>query len=133
MQKHDILLVDGDEDILDSLRLVLEAEGFFVRQAANGRLAVQEIERRRPDLVILDFMMSTDVAGLELDRDLEDREDLGGLPIIVLTSFLDRITREDPDSFQNVLGGRWSAVWVFEKPVSPSILLEKIRGLIEVQ
>ncbi|SRR6266542_3608982 len=53
----DILIVDDDGDIRDSLASLLEMRGYRVRTCANGREAVAAIERNRPALVLLDLMM----------------------------------------------------------------------------
>ena len=52
-----ILLVDDDVELSDSLRLVLEKNGYRVLQARDGQQGKQQIYLHRPDLVILDMMM----------------------------------------------------------------------------
>ncbi len=55
---HDpILVVDDDADIRETLGMVLEAEGYTVAYAANGKQALEAIEARHPRLVFLDLMM----------------------------------------------------------------------------
>src|SRR4051812_3456140 len=52
-----VLVVDDDNDIRESLTEILMSEGFDVAQAANGLDALAEIDRERPDVVLLDLMM----------------------------------------------------------------------------
>jgi two-component system alkaline phosphatase synthesis response regulator PhoP len=129
--KGDILLVDDDPDIRDSLRIVLEKEGYTVRTAVNGRQGMQELENRRPDLMILDIMMATDTEGFDLAYDLRERKEFEGMPIVLLTSFLDKVREEGPDQFQHILGEEWPAKWLFEKPVDTKKLLDKIEGILK--
>jgi len=130
MPNHDILLVDDDPDIRDSLRIVLEKEGYTVRTAANGTQARKELEKQRPDLLILDIMMATDTEGFDLAFDLRERPEYEGMPIVLLTSFLDKVREDGPDQFQHILGEEWPAKWLFEKPVDTKRLLAKISGIL---
>jgi DNA-binding response OmpR family regulator len=128
--KREILLVDDDRDIRDSLRIILEKNGFDVRSAANGREALVELKTKKPDLMILDVMMSTDTEGFDLAYELKNKPEFANLPIIILTSFLEKVREDGPDKFQNILGEQWPAKWLFEKPVNPQKLLAKIEGIL---
>jgi len=128
--KREILLVDDDRDIRDSLRIILEKNGFGVRTAANGREALVELKTKKPDLMILDVMMSTDTEGFDLAYELKNKPEFVNLPIIILTSFLEKVREDGPDKFQNILGEQWPAKWLFEKPVNPQKLLAKIEGIL---
>jgi DNA-binding response OmpR family regulator len=130
MSAAEILVVDDDRDIRDSLCLLLRREGYTVRTAANGAEAMVELNRRRPDLVILDVMMSTDTEGFDLALELRDQKRFGGIPIVLLTSFLDKVRQEGPDAYQYILGEPWPARWLFEKPIEPSRLLAKVEALL---
>lgn len=68
-----ILVVDDEPNIVDFLSLLLEEEGYRVRQAANGREALAAIEDERPRLVISDVMMPG-ITGVELVRHLGHAE-----------------------------------------------------------
>lgn len=131
MKRADILLVDDDPDIREAISLILNREGFDVRTASGGAAALMELDRKVPDLLILDVMMSTETEGFDLAYTLRDRQELKDLPIILLTSFLERVRQEGPETFQHVLGEIWPAEWIFEKPVDPKELVAKIRGLLE--
>jgi len=130
-EKGEILLVDDDPDILDSLRIILEGNGYQVRTASNGREAKAALEEKMPDLMILDIMMTTDTEGFDLAYELRDNPDFKNLPILMLTSFLDKVRREGPGPFEFILGEQWPAHWLFEKPVDPKKLLAKIEGILK--
>ncbi len=126
----EILLVDDDRDIRDSIGIILESNGFSVRTAANGREALSELKAKMPDLMILDIMMATDTEGFDLAYELKSKPEFANLPIIILTSFLERVRSEGPEKFQHILGEEWPAKWMFEKPVDSKKLLDKIRGIL---
>jgi DNA-binding response OmpR family regulator len=130
MTEGEILLVDDDPDIRDSLRLILEKKGYAIRTASNGREALASLKSRLPDLMILDVMMTTVTEGFDLAYELRDTPEFKGLPIIMLTSFLDKVREEGPDQFQHILGEAWPAHWLFEKPVDTKKLLAKIETIL---
>lgn len=130
VSKHEILLVDDDPDIRDSIKIILEKNGYQVRTAKNGRDALQELKAKVPDLMILDIMMSTDTEGFDLAYELKNSPEFENLPIIILTSFLEKVREEGPDQFQHILGESWPAKWLFEKPVDSQKLIAKIRGIL---
>ncbi len=126
----EILIVDDDIDLSDSLRIILEHQGYRVRTAATGEEALAAIESKAPDLIVLDVMMASEHEGFELAHTIRKRPGLENLPILLLTSFLHRVRQEGPDRFQDVLGRQWPAQWLFEKPVDTKRLLAKIRGIL---
>ncbi len=128
--KGDILLVDDDSDLRDSLQIILEKKGYSVRTAANGCEALEALEIKKPDLMILDVMMTTETEGFDLAYQLKNRPGTEDLPIILLTSFLERVREEGPGKFQYVTGKTWPAKWLFEKPVDTKKLIAKIEGIL---
>jgi len=128
--KGEILLVDDDPDLRDSLQIILEKKGYSVRTAANGREALEALEARRPDLMILDVMMTTETEGFDLAYEVKSRPGTEDLPIILLTSFLEKVREEGPDKFQHIMGKTWPAQWLFEKPVDTKKLIAKIEGIL---
>ena len=78
-----VLLVDDDNDIIESMRTVLEAKGYRVMVARDGNAGLTVAERENPDLVILDMMMPKKSGFLVLEK-LKGRP--GGLiPTIMIT------------------------------------------------
>jgi two-component system alkaline phosphatase synthesis response regulator PhoP len=128
--KGEILLVDDDPDLRDSLQIILEKNGYTVRTASNGQEALEALKAKRPDLMILDIMMATDTEGFDLAYELKNRPSSKDLPIILLTSFLEKVRQEGPDRFQHIMGEAWPAKWLFEKPVDTKKLITKIEGIL---
>jgi NADH-quinone oxidoreductase subunit F len=128
--KGEILLVDDDPDFRDSLQIILENHGYAVRTAANGTEALEALRGKKPDLMILDVMMATETEGFDLAYELRKKPEFKDLPIILLTSFLEKVRREGPDKFQRITGEEWPARWMFEKPVDTKKLMAKIEGIL---
>ena len=128
--KAEILLVDDDLDFRDALEIILRNHGFTVRTAGNRQEALESLEAKRPDLIILDVMMTTDTEGFDLASEVKKKYGNESLPIILLTSFLEKVRAEGPGKFEHILGGEWSAKWMFEKPVDMKKLIAKIEGIL---
>ena len=129
-ERAEILVVDDDADIVDSLRIILESNHFAVRTAANGREAMKALEDHLPDVMVLDVMMATDTEGFDLAYKLREDPAFKNLPILMLTSFLDKVREEGPGKFEYILGEQWPAHWLLEKPVDSKKLLAKIEGIL---
>ncbi len=115
---NSIALVDDDRNILTSVAMALEAEGYEVDSYADGTEALRGIERRPVDLAVLDIKMPR-MDGLELLGHLRKRS---ALPVIFLTS--------KDDEVDEVLGLRLGADDYIAKPFSQRLLLERIRALL---
>jgi NADH-quinone oxidoreductase subunit F len=128
--KGEILLVDDDPDFRDALQIILENYGYQVMTSANGTEALEALKIQKPDLMILDVMMTTDTEGFDLACQLKQKPGFEDLPIILLTSFLEKVRNEGPDKFQYIIGEQWPANWMFEKPVDTKKLIAKIEGIL---
>ena len=130
-EKAAILVVDDDPDIRDAISIILKSHDYTVLTASNGKEAVKSLEQNRPDLMILDIMMATDTEGFDLAYDLRERPEFKNLPIIMLTSFLEKVREEGPGDFAYILGEQWPAQWLLEKPLDPKKLLNKIEDILK--
>ena len=83
--RHTVLVVDDEADIRESLRLLLEHEGFEVRTAADGAQAVAAMEADEPCFVILDLMMPV-MDGWEVAGRMHDDAHLASIPMCVVTA-----------------------------------------------
>ena len=128
--KAEILLVDDDHDFRDALQIILRNHGYGVRTAGSRHEALEALKVKRPDLIILDVMMTTDTEGFDLAYEIKEKYGAGNLPIIFLTSFLEKVRDEGPGKFQHILGEEWPAKWMFEKPVDTKKLIAKIEGIL---
>jgi two-component system, OmpR family, response regulator ChvI len=115
---NSIALVDDDRNILASVSMALEAEGFTVRCYADGTEALRGLAQQPVDLAILDIKMPR-MDGMELLSHL--RKD-SAMPVIFLTS--------KDDEVDEVLGLRMGADDYIKKPFSQRLLIERIRALL---
>ena len=113
-----IALVDDDKNILTSVSIALEAEGFHVRTFNDGATALPALSAQPPDLAILDIKMPR-MDGMELLRRLRQKSDI---PVIFLTS--------KDEEIDEVLGLRMGADDFLRKPFSQRLLIERIRALL---
>ena len=130
-EKAAILVVDDDQDIRDSLNVILKGHNYLVHTASNGKEALEILKAQKPDLMILDIMMATDTEGFDLAFDLRENSEFRNLPIIMLTSFLEKVRVEGPGDFAYILGEQWPAQWLLEKPVDTKKLLDKIEDILK--
>ena len=115
---HTIALVDDDQNILASVSMALEAEGFTVETYTGGAEALNALGRRPVDLAIVDIKMPR-MDGMEF---LERLRRKNGLPVIFLTS--------KDDEIDEVLGLRMGADDYITKPFSQRLLIERIRAVL---
>jgi two-component system response regulator ChvI len=113
-----ITLVDDDRNILTSVSMALEAEGYKVRTFTDGASALGAISQTPPDLAVLDIKMPR-MDGMELLRRLRQRSDL---PVIFLTS--------KDEEIDEVIGLRMGADDYVRKPFSQRLLVERIRAVL---
>jgi CheY-like chemotaxis protein len=80
-----VLVVDDDPDILEALSEILEAEGFEIRRARNGKEALDRLEPDAPQLILLDLMMPV-MDGWEFAQRMRQKPNVAKIPIIVLSA-----------------------------------------------
>ena len=121
-QEPYVLAVDDEEHITELIAMALGFQGFEVDRAATGREALTSIERRRPDLVVLDVMLP-DLDGFEVARRLRQAEGAGArVPIIFLTA---RDTTQD-----KIEGLRLGSDDYVTKPFSIEELVERVKAVL---
>ncbi len=128
MASTKILIVDDDPDITEAMRVVLENRGYQVDSATDSVKAMERIEGRRPDLIILDVMMTTPQEGFTLSRALKQDPSTRAIPILMLTAVKDKTGID----FAPEAGDEsWLPVEGFlDKPVRPDVLLQKVEALL---
>src|SRR5437762_13650207 len=116
-----ILIVEDDHDVVKLLKYNLEKEGFKVNYTTDGSLALAEIRRGEPDLVILDLMLPG-LDGLEICRQLRRTEKYSSMPLLMLTA-----RDEEAD---RVVGLEMGADDYVTKPFSMRDLVARVRALL---
>ena len=118
--KASILVVDDEAAIRDSLRMILEYEGYRVEEAGTGAQALARVSSREPDAVVLDIKMP-DRDGLEVLEELRSRGH--DMPVLVISGHADVETA--------VEATRKGAFDFFEKPLQRDRILLTLRNAVE--
>ncbi len=113
-----IALVDDDRNILTSVSIALESEGYKVETYTDGASALDGLTARRPDLAIFDIKMPR-MDGMELLRRLRQKSDL---PVIFLTS--------KDDEIDQLFGLKMGADDFITKPFSQRLLVERVKAVL---
>jgi two-component system, OmpR family, response regulator ChvI len=113
-----ITLVDDDRNILASVSLALEAEGFRVNTYSDGATALEGLKQTPPDLAIFDIKMPR-MDGMELLRRLRQKSDL---PVIFLTS--------KDEEIDELFGLKIGADDYIRKPFSQRLLVERVKAIL---
>ncbi|MCG3205395.1 MAG: Alkaline phosphatase synthesis transcriptional regulatory protein PhoP [Elusimicrobia bacterium] len=118
----DILLADDEEELLELVRFSLDAAGYNVTAVKNGKLALEESQKKRFDLIVLDVMMPI-MDGYHAAAEIN--QDPNSPPILLLTS-------RDFDQDQAAIKGSGASAFL-SKPFEVSELLETVRGLLNAK
>lgn len=117
--KNNVFLIDDDKNILTSVSMLLETEGFKVSSFSDGESGLKAILENNPDIAVVDIKMPR-LDGIELLKKLRKTSDM---PVIFLTS-------KDTE-IDELLGLKIGADDYITKPFSQKILIERIRILIK--
>jgi len=116
-----VLIVEDEAPLVALLRYNLEREGFAVAEAADGEEALLQIAERRPDAVLLDWMLPL-VSGIEVCRQIRRAPATRSTPVIMLTA-----RGEEADRIRGLELGADDYV---TKPFSPKELVARIAALL---
>jgi len=127
-----ILVIEDDADMVEAVRMPLEASGYEVYAAATGEEGLQKVKEVEPDLIILDVMMETTTAGFQVSLQLRSPDPASeyaayrDIPILMLTAIHTTTSlRFGPDEAYLPVDD------FVEKPLTPGTLLAKVRALTE--
>ncbi len=118
---HEIALVDDDRNILTSVSIALQAEGFVTRVYTDGATALKAFAEKMPDLGVFDIKMPQ-MDGMELLRRVRE---FSAMPVIFLTS--------KDDELDEALGLAMGADDYIAKPFSQRLLIARIRAILRRQ
>jgi two-component system, OmpR family, phosphate regulon response regulator PhoB len=121
MTKPLVLIVEDEAPLVTMLRYNLEKEGFSVCEAGDGEEALILIAERKPDLVLLDWMLPL-VSGIEVCRRIRRSPETRSLPVIILTA-----RGEESERVRGLDSGADDYV---VKPFSPSELVARLRAVM---
>ena len=120
--RSNILVVEDDPDISDTLVQLLRGEGFRASAALDGRTALTAAAQDPPDAIVLDLMLP-DITGFEVCQQLKLHRDTNLIPILMLTALTDARSMRS--------GLRVGANRYLTKPFDPPLLIQEIRQALE--
>lgn len=128
MEKKKILIVDDDADIVEAIRIVLESKSYKVTSASNGTECAEGLKKDKPDLIILDVMMTRQDEGFDVCRDLKKRPEYKQIPILMFTALKEKTGFD----FKKEAGDEgWLPVEDYiDKPIQPDQLLGRVEKLL---
>ena len=115
------LIADDEKNQIELISFHLEKNGFDVIKAEDGETAFELISERRPDIIILDWMMPND-SGISVCRRVRSSKELRHLPIIILSA-----RGEDIDTSHGLSSGADDYI---TKPFSPIELIARVKSLL---
>lgn len=121
MPKADILIVEDHPTMREAMRLILEHEGFDIREAPDGATALSMVRDHLPDLMFLDLNIPG-ASGADVLAELKANAETRGIRVIIVTA-----TGEESREFVLSLG----ADEYFTKPFSPTALLRTVERVLE--
>jgi DNA-binding response OmpR family regulator len=120
MAKAEILIVEDHPTMREAMRLVLEQEGFVIREVADGASALAMVRSEPPDLMFLDLNIPG-TSGADVLRELKADPATAGVRVIIVTA-----TGEEGREYVLSLG----ADEYFTKPFSPTALLRTVEQVL---
>lgn len=119
-----ILVVDDEETIVELISFNLEKEGFIVDTATDGQEALLKIATKKPDLIVLDWMLPG-LDGLDICRRIRQNPDTTDIPVIMLTARGEEVDR--------ILGLELGASDYVTKPFSPRELAARVKAQLRAR
>ena len=116
-----VLVVEDEQALVTLLRYNFEAAGYEVATALDGEEALLAIAERRPDLIVLDWMLPS-ISGLEVCRQIRRKPETRDVPVIMLTA-----RGEEADRVRGLDSGADDYV---TKPFSPNELVARVRAVL---
>lgn len=120
MKKH-ILLVDDTKTVLMSEKMMLGSKDYDITIAVNGMDALEKMDERRPDLILLDIMMP-EMNGIEFCRRVKSNPKTSDIPVIMVT------TKGEADKVEEAFSAGCNDYMT--KPIHKLQLLTKVRNFL---
>jgi CheY-like chemotaxis protein len=117
-----ILVIDDDPDFIKIARTISQSQNYEVLNARNGQQGLEVMRKEKPDLVLLDIMMSYILDGLDARRRMAEDKDIKDIPVIMVTSLTGERVRSELPSDEYVPASEW-----LHKPIDPDKLLDLVK------
>lgn len=122
MAKNRILIVEDEESLLKLESILISSRGYDVTGVMDGKAALIEVKRKKPDLVLLDVMLP-ELDGFEVCRRIKEDSETSDIPVIILTA---KKTAQD-----HLRGQQCGCDAYITKPFKSSRVLEAINEILE--
>jgi len=127
-----ILIVDDDHNIVESMRIVLESQGYKVEAQYDDNDIVAHVKKINPDCIFLDVIFpEDDGAGFRMAREIRSEDSIKAIPLVMLSAVNEKgiyagtFSNRDRDQ-------EWLPVDEFiEKPMEPSALIEIVKRYVQ--
>jgi len=126
--KKRVLIIDDDRDYVEAIAALLTASGYEVSRAGSGSEGLDLAKTLRPDLILLDVMMSERTEGFFTLQTMRSVPDLAHVPIVVASS----VYTEFPRFRVSPKAGWLPADQFLPKPIDPATLLSEVARLTSV-
>ncbi|MFW6173433.1 MAG: response regulator [Elusimicrobiota bacterium] len=117
-----ILIIDDNPSTVETLKMILETEGYETAGAYNGEVGVKKAISLHPDLIMLDLMLP-DIDGYKVCEKIKNNPEIKDIPVVILTG------KDKGDDFDRAM--EKDADWYIVKPYKVEHLLKVFRRLIE--
>lgn len=121
-----ILIVDDDPDFVKLTQRILRSKGYDTMVAASGKQALEVMRKERPDLVLMDIMMSYILDGLDVTREMAQDPQLKDVPVIMVTSLTGARAQVALPSDEFIPVDEW-----IHKPIDPDMLLARVEAALK--
>ena len=125
METKKILIIDDDEVLTKSIQAILEEYQYFVDVANDTETGMEKFNSRKPDLLILDVMMASDLEGHKLAHTIKSDPNNKNLPILMITGMMDAIGVNIRDGFEGI-----DNLKMLDKPFETEELLQTVKDMI---
>jgi len=121
-----ILITDDDPDFVEIIGMILKKAGHEVESAASGDEALKKMRASRPDLLLLDVMMSSVLDGVNVSFEMSEDPQLKTIPIVMISSIPDSPNADQFPTDEYVPISAW-----ITKPAQPAALLQTVERLLK--
>lgn len=119
-----VLVVDDDPDFVEITSMILKRDGYEISSASDGDEALSKMRASRPDVLLLDVMMSTVLDGVNVSFEMSTDPTLQDIPIVMISSIPDSPNANQFPTDEYVPISAW-----ITKPINPESLLQTIKRL----
>ena len=128
MEAKDILIIDDDKVLTKSLQAILQEHQYNVDVANDTEAGMEKFNSHKPDLLILDVMMASDLEGHKIAHKIKSDPDNKDLPILVITGMMDTLGVNIREAFEGV--DKLPSLTMLDKPFKTDELLSKVEEMI---